>query len=206
MAYDVINHGIKISKYRRLKEGDNSNTTINSHRDNKTVALNSRDYTTDTGDAIGIQVKPNQTTTLTNRSVKGGEFSPRVSDAGLGSSGALIALTADPVLKAATAGRTVGSVRCIECNPSLPGSGSAYTITNLDGIRLFLDTGAGHTITTKSVIRVATPNAAGWNYFLNLEASSGLFTTATNTVIDHAIPIIVDGVEYWIGVYDATAP
>lgn len=154
---------------------------INSVDDSRPIRLNSRDYDRTAGDVIGIQCKPNQVATMVNKSVKGAEFSPRITDAGIGSSGALIALTADPVLKAATSARTVGSVRCIECNPSLPGSGSAYTVTNLDGIRIFLDKGAGHTVTTSSVIRVATPNTSGWDFFAAFEASNGCTVSTAGT-------------------------
>lgn len=179
MAYTADQYGISgFTRLRRRKPGSQpTNLDVNSVGDTKPIRLNSREFTTDTGDAIGVQCKPNQTLTMTNRSVKGAEFSPRVTDAGLGSTGALIGLTADPLLKAATAARTVGSVRAIECNPGLPGSGSAYTVTDFSVIRVFLDKGVGHTVTNTEVIRVATPNNGTFDSFANFEANTGCIST-----------------------------
>lgn len=174
------------------------------HMDESPVTINSRDTEVTSRDIIGLQVKPNQKATPTNKNVVGAEFSPRCSDAGLGSSGALIGLRADPLLKTATAARTVGAVRCIECNPGLPGSGSAYTVTDLVGIRFFLDEGVGHTVTRASVIQVATPNNGAWEYLLDAEASSGLVVdAAVGGSQDKKLKARIAGTNYFIPLHTA---
>lgn len=43
------------------------------------------------------------------------------------------------------------------------------------------------------------------DYFLRVtNPSTTMFTTGTNGTIDHVLKIAVDGVDYWIGLYDAT--
>ncbi|MBC8274112.1 MAG: hypothetical protein H8E40_03995 [Chloroflexi bacterium] len=47
-----------------------------------------------------------------------------------------------------------------------------------------------------------------YGYLLDIDgvtaASGGFFTTATNAVIDHALRVRIGGVNYFIGLYDAT--
>ena len=68
-------------------------------------------------------------------------------------------------------------------------------------------------IATGPTIPAGTPfitvNNAGTqklDYFLRVtNASTTMFVAATNAVIDHALKISVAGVDYWIGLYDATS-
>jgi len=51
----------------------------------------------------------------------------------------------------------------------------------------------------------ATGKATAVNVFAFDGLSNTQFVAATNAVIDHALKIVVDGVDYWIGLYDATS-
>ena len=201
--FPTVSWGITAPQYRHPSR-PRENLDINSKEDDKPVRINSREYDGDTADTIGGQTKPNQVADKTNRVVCGWEFSPRVTDAGLGATGAIIGLRADPLLKTATGARTVGSLRCIEMNPGLPGGGSAYTVTNLDAIRIFLDTGVGHTITTKSIIRIASPNNADWTYLLNFETDGGaVITAAVGGNQSKKLKIKVGATDFFIPLNDA---
>ena len=170
---------------------------IKTQFDSIPVRINSRAYVQTSGSSIGFQSKPDQTVTSTG-DVIGGEVSPRVSDAG---AGALIALKADPVVRTATAARTVSAVRGLEVNIDMPDGGSAYTITNnVNAFRTFLDMGAGHTVSgKKAVLCVATPNTSGWDYLLDLETSSGVVTAAAvGGSQSHKIKIRSAGTDYFI--------
>lgn len=173
------------------------------HIDDGPITLNSRASKRTTGSIIGVQIKPEATVTLT-QDVIGLEVSPRCTDIG---AGALIALKADPVLKAATAARTVSAVRCLELNPSLPGSGSAYTITNdVTGIRMFLDMGAGHTVSgKKACLLIATPNTSGWDYLFDLQASSGVIGATTGSTAGGTIKVRSAGVDKFIQLFNTAA-
>lgn len=53
----------------------------------------------------------------------------------------------------------------------------------------------------------AAPTTNGAPYLFNIQNpnTSTMFVAATNSVIDHALKIRVGGVDYWIGLYDATS-
>jgi len=175
MAYVVQNHGIKISRYRRLKEGDASNTTINSHVDNKTVAINSRDYNQASGDSIGLQVTPNQATTTTGE-VYGAQFKPRA--AANVSVGTVNGIGIDAELKSGT-GNASGDLRGINIYLGATGSG---TITgDVVGIRLRHEVSAtvsGHSV---ALDIDQDEGATGWTHFLKLGAALGTHTMTTNS-------------------------
>ena len=170
---------------------------VNTQFDSLPIRLNSRAYVQASGSSIAVQSKPDQTVTTTG-DVIGAEFSPRVSDAG---AGALIALKADPVVRTATAARTVSAVRGVEVNIDMPDSGSAYTITNnVNAFRAYLDMGSGHTVSgKKAVLCVATPNTSGWDYLYDLETSAGMVVaSAVGGSQSHKIRIRSAGTEYFI--------
>jgi hypothetical protein len=48
-----------------------------------------------------------------------------------------------------------------------------------------------------------TGKATAKNVFEFVGLSSTQFVAATNSVIDHALQVLIDGVTYWIGLYDA---
>lgn len=200
-------HGLGIeydssNRVRAVLRVKNDSHVVVPHIDDGPITLNSRDSVRTSGSIVGVQIKPNATVTTTH-GVTGLEVSPRCTDIG---SGELIAIKADPLLKAATAARTVSALRCIELNPSLPGSGSAYTITNdVTGIRMFLDMGAGHTVSgKKSCVLVATPNTSGWDYLFDLEASSGVVTAAAvGGSQSHKINIRNAGTNFFIPLHTA---
>ena len=87
----------------------------------------------------------------------------------------------------------------------------ASTPTTIGGtvacLRLDSNFSAGPTIPTGTAfIAINDLGAQNMPYFMSLETvGSALFTTATNSVIDHALKIRVNGTNYWIGLYDATS-
>ncbi len=174
---------------------------LDSVADGNPVKINSRSYTQTSGSSIGFQTKPNQTVTTTG-DVIGAEFSPRANDAG---AGAVIAIKADPVIKTATAIRTVSAVRGIEINIDLPLGGSAYTFTNaVCGIRMFPNFGSGHTFSAnRPAILLATPNTTDWTHLLEVETASVMAVVAagTFTTADGHLVIDVAGTDYQIPFY-----
>ena len=185
------------SNFTKIAGDTNGHCIIDTQTDNRQVRINSRDFVQTTGSSIGIQCKPRQNATSTC-DVIGAEISPRTGDVG---AGALIAVRGDPVLQQATAARTVSAVRGYECNIDFPGAGSAITITNdVTAFRTFLDMGVGHTVSgKKSVVLVATPNTSGWDYLFDLEASSGVVTSAAvGGSQDKKINIRIAGTNYFI--------
>ena len=176
---------------------------IRSAADDKTVQINSRNYTQASGSSIGLQSKPNQTVTTTG-DVIGAEFSPRGNDA---DTGAIIAVKADPTVKDATAARTVSALRGLEINIDLPNAGSAVTFTNaVCGIRMFPDFGSGHTFSAnRSAILLATPNTSDWTHLLEIESTGtiAVVTGGTFTTADGHLVIDVAGTDYQIPFYIA---
>ncbi len=178
------------------------NLDINSSWDSKPVRVNSRDYDSVNTNNIGMQCKPNQAVTG-SASITGAEFSPRYAD-GIGG-GQIRAIAASPFLKGTT-GNLSSNVVAVEAEFSL-GSNSTRTITGgVHAMRVILDAAGTMTVTgKKSVFKIDAPLAAGdWDYLIQLD-SPNLLVAATNSVIDHAIPIRVGSTNYWIGVYDATS-
>lgn len=190
-----------VAPFVGLRAPANEHLLLITADDDKNVRINSRSYVQTSGDSIGMQCKPNQTITTTGN-VIGAEFSPRANDVG---SGAIIAIKADPVVKTATAIRTVGAVRGIEINIDLPLSGSVYTFTNaVCGIRMFPNFGAGHTFNAnRPAILLATPNTSDWTHFLEVESTGtiAVVTGGTFTTADGHLVIDVAGTDYIMPFY-----
>lgn len=163
------------------------NLNIDTDLDNRTIRLNSRDYVQTTGSSVGMQSKPNQTVTTTG-DVIGAEISPRV--AGDIGAGALIALRADPVLKAGSSG-TVSNVRAIECNIDFSDSDTRTISADVCAMRIFPDFGTLTISGDKAVFILATPNAGTWDYLFDFESTQGLLdeTNGTYSTADGFIKI-----------------
>lgn len=164
------------------------------------IKINSVITNKSSGGITGVQIKPDRRTTNTD-SLTGLEVSPRVNDAG---SGDMVSVKADVVLKTASSARTVNNIVNFEANIDFPGGGSAYTITNdINAFSTFLDVGAGHTITgKKAVLKVRTPNTAGWDFLFDLETSAGVMRGAGASNAVDSIKIQVAGATRYILVYD----
>lgn len=205
MAFTVGDMGLKVRRYRRAKAGDNEG--VFTSLETKPFLINSRDYNLTTGDAVAFQVKPNLATTKTSGNLIGGQVSPRLAS-GVGGQG-LVGFHVDATLKGTT-GNLSGEVHVLEVETDFSGgSNPTRTITgDLSMIRVFADLASG-TMTysgKKHVMQIAANNTGAFDYFLDLVGThTDLFVAATNSVIDHAIPIRVNGTNYWIGVYDATS-
>lgn len=189
-----------LSEQKRIMSVVSQHLELQTQDDNKNVRINSRDYKATSGGVSGMQCKPNQIVTTTG-DLTGGEFSPRFNDC---DGGGLVAVKADPVIKDASSARTVASVVGVEVNVDMPNAGSAVTITNdVNAFSTFLDTGSGHTISgKKSVLKVRTPNVAGWDYLFDIEASAGVMRGAGASNAVDSIKIQVAGATRYILVYD----
>ena len=137
--------------------------------DGTPVRINSRSYTQTSGSSIGMQSKPSQTVTTTG-DVIAAEFSPRYQD-GIGGGG-LVAVKGDPVLKGTT-GNLSGNVVAFEANIDFGLSGTRTITGAVAALRTFLAVPSGFTYTgKKSVILVANPNIAQWDYVFDIESSN----------------------------------
>lgn len=137
--------------------------------DGTPVRINSRSYTQTTGSSIGMQSKPSQTVTTTG-DVIGAEFSPRYQDGIAG--GGLVAVKADPILKGTT-GNLSGNVVAFEANIDFGLSGTRTITGAVAAFRTFLAVPSGFTYTgKKSVILIANPNIAQWDYVFDIESSN----------------------------------
>jgi len=200
MAFLVQNHGIRVSRFRRLKEGDNVNTQINSHRDNRTVAINSRDYTQATGDSIGMQVTPNQTVTTTGE-VFGAQFKPRLA-AGI-SGNTVNGLGIDSEVKSG-AGNLSDDLRGI--NVYLGATGSGTITGNAAIIRARAEIAATVTGQVCFADIENSEGAVGWEAFVNFSAALGTHTMTTNTdktgnAKSGTIKVVASGTLYHIQLY-----
>lgn len=104
-------------------------------------------------------------------------------------------------------GAISGSANALRCTLDFAGTPTAIGGT-VACLRLDSNFAAGPTIPTGTAfIAINDLGSQNMPYFMSFETvGSALFTTATNTVIDHALKIRVNGTDYWIGLYDATAP
>ena len=169
----------------------------------RSTKIQSVDLNGTSGGVSAVQIKPNKKGSSTG-DLTGLEVSPRANDAPCG---ALICIKADPVLKTATAARTVGAIRGLEINIDLPLSGSAYTITNdVSAIRIFPNFGAGHTFSGKrAVMQLAGVNTSQWEYFLDIISNNGDLLVANTDTPEFGIPIRHHGTNYWIMCSAATS-
>lgn len=147
-------------------------TVIKSVTDTKTIKLNSRNYTQTSGDASGVQVKPNQSVTGT-AGITGMEISPRFA-AGIGGN-SLVAIKADPLLKAGT-GDLTGAVTAVQANIDFGISGTRTITGDVSAFESFLAIPSSYTYSGDiAFLRVRTVNIKGWDYFLNVDdGSTGL--------------------------------
>ena len=147
-------------------------TAIKSVSDTKNVRINSRNYTQTSGDASGVQIKPNQSVTGT-ASISGLEVSPRFA-AGIAGAN-LIGIKADPLLKAGS-GDLSGQVSAVQANIDFGVSGTRIITGDVSAFESFLAVPSTYTYSGDiAFLRVRTVNIKGWDYFLNVDdGSTGL--------------------------------
>jgi hypothetical protein len=160
-----------------------------SNSDTKNVRINSRSYTQTSGDASGVQIKPNQT--VATAGICGLEVSPRFAANIAGAS--LTAIKADPVLKAGT-GNLSGAVTAVQANLDFGTSGTRTITGDVSAFESFLAIPSTYTYSALvSFLRVRSVNIRGWDAFLNLDdASVGLVTAGDKTGGTNS---------YWLSVY-----
>lgn len=175
-------------EYMRFELSDH--THVKSVSDTKNVRINSRNYTQTSGDASGVQIKPNQT--VATAGITGLEVSPRFASTIAGTN--LVGIKCDPVLKGTGGGNLSGSVTAIQCNLDFNTSGSRTISGDVTAFESFLAIPSGNTYSGHiSFLRVRTVNIKGWDSFLNLddantgvsEASDKDANTAAHTLRVH---------------------
>ena len=151
-------------------------TKLESNSDTKNVRINSRNYTQTSGDASGVQIKPNQT--AATASITGAEFSPRFASAIAGTN--LVAIKADPVLKGTT-GDIGGQVVGVQVNIDFGISGSRTITGDVAAFEAFLAVpSSGMTYDALvSVMRVRTVNIRAWDSLFNFDDASTGCASAT---------------------------
>jgi len=191
---NFVVEGLSAHRIRRAKPG--ANPQFNSEQEDKPVQINRRDYTRTAGSCIALQVGPNQTVVTTN-DVIGAEFRARSAAVGTGS---LLGVSSNPQATSDTS--ATGPVKAFEANLTVKGT---RTSTEIAALRAFLDVDSTVTATNgKNVITVAAPNVSQWDNLFRIEsANTTLVQAATNSVIDHAIPIKFGSTTYYIGLYDS---
>ena len=164
-----------VSEYLRF-ETDN-HTQLFSISDTKNVRINSRNYTQTSGDASGVQIKPNQT--VATAGITGLEVSPRFASGIAGTS--LVGIKCDPVLKGSGGGNLSGSVTGIQVNIDF-GTSQTRTITgDVSAFESFLAVPSNMTYTgLVSFLRVRTVNIKAWDQFLNVDDENTGITTSTD--------------------------
>lgn len=140
--------------------------------ENKNIRIGSRTLTSAAGHTT-IQIKPRAGITQTG-GICGLELSPGI-NAGFGGTD-LIALKADPLLKAGT-GNLSGKVAAIECNIDFGTSGTRTITGDVSAFETFLAIPSTYTYSAYvSVLRVRSVNIRGWDCLFNFDdANVGLF-------------------------------
>ena len=181
---------------------------LESDADSKNVRINSRSYTQTSGDASGVQIKPNQTVSsvdpgTTDVSITGAEFSPRFA-AGI-AGGNLIAIKADPVLKGGSGGAIAGEIVGVQVNMDFGTSDSRVITGDVSAFEAFLAIPNGNTYSASvAVMRVRTVNIRAWDVFLNFDdANTGACTVSTTTITSgtnttHRLKCLVGGTTFYL--------
>lgn len=173
---------------------------IETNSDTKNVRINSRSYTQTSGDASGVQIKPNQT--AATASITGLEVSPRFASAIDGTN--LVAIKADPVLKGTT-GDVGGEVVGVQVNIDFGISGSRTITGDVSAFEAFLAVPSGNTYDgSVAVMRIRTVNIKAWEVFLNFDdANTGACTVSTTSITSgtnttHRLKCLVGGTTFYL--------
>ena len=170
--------------------------------DDKNARINSRDVPQTSGSHSGAQIKPNGTGTGT-ASLTGLEVSPRFA---AGIAGAdIVAIKADPLLKAGS-GNLSGAVVAVQANIDFGESGTRTITGDVVAFESFLAVPSTYTYSGhKTFLKVRTVNIASWDYFLKVEASTGLAVVSAGTysTADGYLKIRVAGSDYRIAFFAA---
>lgn len=155
-----------------------SDLVFNTVTDNKSVKLNSRNFTQASGDTIGYRSNPSQTVTTTG-AVYGTQVSPRLQDAI--AAAALVAVQGAPVLKGNT-GNISGDVRAFEASIDLNNAASGRTISGVvSALYAYLQSSNSTTYTGGcAVIHVPVEDTHKWDHFANFASGVGFVNTTAS--------------------------
>ena len=189
-----------VSEYLRFETGNH--TQLFSTSDTKNVRINSRNYTQTSGDASGVQIKPNQT--VATAGITGLEVSPRFASGIAGTS--LVGIKCDPVLKGSGTGTLSGSVTGIQVNIDFGISQTRTIDGDVSAFESFLAVPSNMTYTgLVSFLRVRGVNIRAWDQFLNVDDENTGITTSTDpsaSTNDRWIPCKIGGDQYHLRLYD----
>lgn len=176
------------------------NLAINSSNNDKTVRINSREFTATSGDVIGFQSKPDGEDTGT-QSVYGAQISPRFSDASAG--GSLVGVEASPILQG-TSGNLSGDWRAFDA--ILEDGGAGRTVSGT-ATALRVRSNAASTVTGGAHVLHILNEEAGlaWTSFAKLDSGVAFAAAPGNTsAISNAgyIKVEIAGTLYRIPVLE----
>ena len=204
--YDIVNKRLDVRneglEYMRFEDGNH--TLLLTVSDTKNVRINSRNYTQTSGDASGVQIKPNQT--VATAGITGLEVSPRYA-AGIAGTN-LVGIKCDPVLKGSGGGNLSGQVAGVQVNIDF-GLSQTRTITgDVSAFEAFLAVPSNMTYSGDvSFLRVRTVNIKAWEYFLNLDdANTGVATSVDPSVAGTEtrwLRVREASTDFWIKVFPA---
>lgn len=196
------NKGVDILGIQTNPGVSGEHTAIKSVTDTKNVRINSRNYTQTSGDASGVQIKPNQSVSGT-AGITGLEVSPRFA-AGIAGSN-LIGIKADPLLKAGS-GNLSGQVTAVQANIDFGVSGTRTIGGDVSAFESFLAIPSTYTYSGDiAFLRVRSVNIKGWDHFLNLDDISTGVTAAgdkTGGGKNFYLKVLIGSTEYGIQLYD----
>lgn len=170
---EILSEGTTLQIFKK-----DNHSRINTNSDTRNVRINSRNYTQTSGDASGVQIKPNQT--AATASITGLEVSPRFASAIAGTN--LVAIKADPVLKGTT-GNIGGQVTGVQVNIDFGISGSRCITGDVSAFETFLAVpSSGMTYSGRvAVMRVRTVNIKAWDDLFNFDdANTGAAVVSAN--------------------------
>ncbi len=174
---------------------------IETNSDTKNVRINSRSYTQTSGDASGVQIKPNQT--VATAGITGLEVSPRFA-AGIAGTN-LVGIKCDPVLKGGSGGNLSGGVTGIQVNLDFSISDSRVITGDVSAFETFLAIPSGNTYSgSVAVMRVRTVNIKAWDVFLNFDdANTGACTVSTTSITSgtnttHRLKCLVGSTTFYL--------
>lgn len=193
-----------------LRARDDSHLLIETDGDDKTIRLNVRNYTAETGDNIGVQIKPRITVAKTDNGVKGLEVSPSVNDAiGLaGASGVVIGIHADCYLRGTGAGTIGADVRALNLEVVTDDNGGKTVSGNVNHIRIrsaFSGTVTGTFVPIRIEKAEAQTGSLQYDAVLDLPSTNaGIWNDAPGTeptTADGYIKVLVNGNARYIQLY-----
>lgn len=202
--FDITNNRLDVRleglEYMRFEEGNH--TRLLTISDTRNVRINSRNYTQSSGDASGVQIKPNQT--VATAGITGLEVSPRYASGIAGTN--LVGIKCDPVLKGSGGGTLSGSVVGVQVNIDFGLSQTRTIDGDVSAFESFLAVPSNMTYTGHvSFLRVRTVNIKAWEQFLNVDDENTGITTSTDpsaATQDRWIPCAIGTDQYYIRLYD----